>query len=92
MQQSNKTHVRIVSVFRKSKLNDTEFLQEILDRVMVGSNAYMSKFTKLNLAPKKDEGEDEGDEGEMVNVRYVSRGDCFTDNDWSSAVGEITLC
>jgi hypothetical protein len=91
MQQSNKTDVRIVSVFRKSKLNDTEFLQEILDRVMVGSNAYMSKFTKLNLAPKKEEGEHE-EEGEMVNVRYVSRGDCFMDHIGSSAVGEITLC
>jgi hypothetical protein len=89
MPKSCKTDVRIVSVFRKSKLTDSEFLQEILARVMVSSKAYMSKSTKLDLSPDKEECEEEG---EMVNVRYVSRGDSVTDNMGSSAVGEISLC
>ena len=90
MPKSCKTDVRIVSVFRKSKLTDSEFLQEILARVMVSSKAYyMSKSTKPELSPNKEECEEEG---EMVNVRYVSRGDSVTDNMGSSAVGEISLC
>ena len=90
MPKSCKTDVRIVSVFRKSKLTDSEFLQEILARVMVSSKAYyMSKSTKPELSLNKEECEEEG---EMVNVRYVSRGDSVTDNMGSSAVGEISLC
>ena len=93
MPKSCKTDVRIVSVFRKSKLTDSEFLQEILARVMVSSKAYMSKSTKLDLSPDKEECEEEcEEEGEMVNVRYVSRGEIFTDDGGSSAVAEISLC
>ena len=97
MPKSSKSNVRIVPVFRKSNLTDSEFLQEILARVIVASNAYAAKNDKHYLDPKKEEEEGEEEEGEeeegeMVNVRYVSRGEIFTDDGGSSAVAEISLC
>ena len=90
MPKSSKSNVRIVPVFRKSNLTDSEFLQEILARVIVASNAYAAKNDKHYLDPNKEEEGEE--EGEMVNVRYVSRGEIFTDDGGSSAVAEISLC
>ena len=86
MPKSSKSNVRIVPVFRKSNLTDSEFLQEILARVIVASNAYVVKNDKHYLDPKKEE------EGEMVNVRYVSRGEIFTDDGGCSTSVEISLC
>ena len=86
MPKSSKSNVRIVPVFRKSNLTDSEFLQEILARVIVASNAYAVKNDKHYLDPKKEEA------GEMVNVRYVSRGEIFTDDGGCSTSVEISLC
>ena len=90
MPKSSKSNVRIVPVFRKSNLTDSEFLQEILARVIVASNAYAVKNDKHYLDPKKEKEEEE--EGEMVNVRYVSRGEFFTDDGGCSTSVEISLC
>ena len=87
MPKSSKSNVRIVPVFRKVKLTDSEFLQEILDRVIVASKAYVAKNDKHYLEPKKEE-----EEGEMVNVRYVSRGEIFTHDGGCSTSVEISLC
>ena len=92
MPKSSKSNVRIVPVFRKSNLTDSEFLQEILARVIVASNTYAVKNDKHYLDPKKEEKEEEGEEGEMVNVRYVSRGEIFTDDGGCSTSVEISLC
>jgi hypothetical protein len=88
MPKSSKADVRIIPVFRKANLTDSDFLQEILDRIIVNSTAYMAKNDKLPLELKKEEKE----EGEIVNVRYVSRGEIGTDDGSCSASAEISLC
>ena len=88
MPKSSKADVRIIPVFRKANLTDSDFLQEILDRIIVNSTAYMAKNDKLPLELKKEEKE----EGEIVNVRYVSRSEIVTDDGSCSASAEISLC
>ena len=88
MPKSSKADVRIIPVFRKANLTDSDFLQEILDRIIVNSTAYMAKNDKLPLELKEEEKE----EGEIVNVRYVSRGEIGTDDGSCSASAEISLC
>jgi hypothetical protein len=88
MPKSSKADVRIIPVFRKANLTDSDFLQEILDRIIVNSTAYMAKNDKLPLELKEEEKE----EGEIVNVRYVSRSEIVTDDGSCSASAEISLC
>jgi hypothetical protein len=88
MPKSSKADLRIIPVFRKANLTDSDFLQEILDRIIVNSTAYMAKNDKLPLELKKEEKE----EGEIVNVRYVSRSEIVTDDGICSASAEISLC
>ena len=88
MPKSSKADVRIIPVFRKANLTDSDFLQEILDRIIVNSTAYMAKNDKLPLELKEEEKE----EGEIVNVRYVSRSEIVTDDGICSASAEISLC
>tara|TARA_B110000858_G_scaffold187644_1_gene232178 strand:+ start:972 stop:1226 length:255 start_codon:yes stop_codon:yes gene_type:complete len=83
------TEVRIVPVFRKANLTDSEFLQEIVDRIMVASKAYVSKLDNRILETKEEESECKGD---VVNVRYVSRSEICMEVGGCSAVGEISLC
>ena len=88
MPKSSKADVRIIPVFRKANLTDSDFLQEIMDRIIVNATTYMAKNDKLPLELKKEEKE----EGEIVNVRYVSRGEIGTDDGSCSASAEISLC
>jgi len=88
MPKSSKADVRIIPVFRKANLTDSDFLQEILDKIIVNATAYMAKNDKLPLELKEEEKE----EGEIVNVRYVSRGEIGTDDGSCSASAEISLC
>ena len=97
MPKSSKAEARIVPVFRKSNLTDGEFLQEILARIMAASNDYVSKLDKRILETKTEDCEDTEDpeypeEGNIVNVRYVSRNEICTDNGVCSASAEISLC
>ena len=97
MPKSSKAEARIVPVFRKSNLTDGEFLQEILARIMAASNDYVSKLDKRILETKTEDCEDAEDpeypeEGNIVNVRYVSRNEICTDNGVCSASAEISLC
>ena len=94
MPKSSKAEARIVPVFRKSNLTDGEFLQEILARIMAASNDYVSKLDKRILETKTENCEDPEDpeEGNIVNVRYVSRNEICTDNGVCSASAEISLC
>jgi len=100
MPKSSKAEARIVPVFRKSNLTDGEFLQEILARIMAASNDYVSKLDKRILETKTEDCEDPEDpeyleypeEGNIVNVRYVSRNEICTDNGVCSASAEISLC
>ena len=89
MPTTSKAEARIVKVFRKSNLTDGEFLQEILDRIMVASNDYVSNNDERILDTKTEDCEDEG---EIVNVRYVSRSEICTDNGECSVSSEISLC
>ena len=91
MPKSSKAEARIVPVFRKSNLTDGEFLQEILARIMAASNDYVSKLDKRILETKTEDTEDT-EEGNIVNVRYVSRNEICTDNGVCSASAEISLC
>ena len=91
MPTSSKAEARIVPVFRKSNLTDGEFLQEILARIMAASNDYVSKLDKRILETKTENCED-AEEGNIVNVRYVSRNEICTDNGVCSASAEISLC
>ena len=91
MPTSSKAEARIVQVFRKSNLTDGEFLQEILARIMAASNDYVSKLDKRILETKTEDTEDT-EEGNIVNVRYVSRNEICTDNGVCSASAEISLC
>ena len=91
MPTSSKAEARIVPVFRKSNLTDGEFLQEILARIMAASNDYVSKLDKRILDTKTEDCED-AEEGNIVNVRYVSRNEICTDNGVCSASAEISLC
>ena len=91
MPKSSKAEARIVPVFRKSNLTDGEFLQEILARIMAASNDYVSKLDKRILETKTEDTEDP-EEGNIVNVRYVSRNEICTDNGVCSASAEISLC
>jgi hypothetical protein len=88
MPKSSKADVRIIPVFRKANLTDSDFLQEIMDRIIVNATAYMAKNDKLPLELKEEEKE----EGEIVNVRYVSRSEIVTDDGICSASAEISLC
>ena len=88
MPKSSKADVRIIPVFRKANLTDSDFLQEIMDRIIVNATTYMAKNDKLPLELKEEEKE----EGEIVNVRYVSRGEIGTDDGSCSASAEISLC
>jgi len=92
MPKSSKADVRIIPVFRKANLTDSDFLQEIMDRIIVNATAYMAKNDKLPLELKEEEKEEEKEEGEIVNVRYVSRGEIGTDDGSCSASAEISLC
>ena len=94
MPKSSKAEARIVPVFRKSNLTDGEFLQEILARIMDASTDYVSKLDKRILETKTEDCEDAEDpeEGNIVNVRYVSRNEICTDNGVCSASAEISLC
>ena len=97
MPKSSKAEARIVPVFRKSNLTDGEFLQEILARIMAASTDYVSKLDKRILETKTEDCEDTEDpeypeEGNIVNVRYVSRNEICTDNGVCSASAEISLC
>ena len=94
MPTSSKAEARIVPVFRKSNLTDGEFLQEILARIMAASNDYVSKLDKRILDTKTEDCEDTEypEEGNIVNVRYVSRNEICTDNGVCSASAEISLC
>jgi hypothetical protein len=94
MPKSSKAEARIVPVFRKSNLTDGEFLQEILARIMAASNDYVSKLDKRILETKTEDTEDPEypEEGNIVNVRYVSRNEICTDNGVCSASAEISLC
>jgi len=88
MPKSSKADVRIIPVFRKANLTDSDFLQEIMDRIIVNATTYMAKNDKLPLELKEEEKE----EGEIVNVRYVSRSEIVTDDGSCSASAEISLC
>ena len=88
MPKSSKADVRIIPVFRKANLTDSDFLQEIMDRIIVNATTYMAKNDKLPLELKEEEKE----EGEIVNVRYVSRSEIVTDDGICSASAEISLC
>jgi len=91
MPKSSKAEARIVPVFRKSNLTDSEFIQEILARIMVASNDYVSKLDKRILDTKTEECEDE-EEGDIVNVRYITRSEICTDNGVCNVSAEIGLC
>jgi hypothetical protein len=91
MPKSSKAEARIVPVFRKSNLTDSEFIQEILARIMVASNDYVSKLDKRILDTKTEECEDE-DEGDIVNVRYITRSEICTDDGVCNVSAEIGLC
>jgi hypothetical protein len=91
MTKSSKAEARIVPVFRKSNLTDSEFIQEILARIMVASNDYVSKLDKRILDTKTEECEDE-EEGDIVNVRYITRSEICTDDGVCNVSAEIGLC
>jgi|TARA_B110000967_G_C18876153_1_gene558395 hypothetical protein len=91
MPKSSKAEARIVPVFRKSNLTDSEFIQEILARIMVASNDYVSKLDKRILDTKTEECEDE-EEGDIVNVRYITRSEICTDDGVCNVSAEIGLC
>jgi hypothetical protein len=94
MPKSSKAEARIVQVFRKSNLTDGEFLQDILARIIVASNDYVSTLDKRILDTKTEECEDNDDdeEGDIVNVRYITRSEICTDDGVCNVSAEIGLC
>jgi hypothetical protein len=90
MTKSSKAEARIVPVFRKSNLTDSEFIQEILARIMVASNNYVSTLDNHILETKTEECQDE-EEGDIVKVRYITRSEICTDDGVCNVSAEIIL-